>query len=159
MYKKILGIIALLFLATILYSFGKQMNADDKTPNGGNGGVQPIITPQPVVYKDLIVIDSPKVGATVSSPLMVSGKARGNWYFEASFPIDVVDTNGTLLGQGFATAQGEWMTSEYVPFTGTVTYKAPTTSSSTIRVVFKKDNPSGLPENDDFVGVEVNHTK
>lgn len=149
MFKQIAITIVLIILAVALYAFGKQLNMRQ-------AGTEPRIVPLPVAYKDLIVIDSPLVGESVSSPITVSGKARGNWYFEASFPIDVVDVDGNLLGQGYATAEGEWMTSEYVPFKGTVNFKAPITSSSTIRIVFKKDNPSGLPENDDFVAVEVN---
>ncbi|TSC62065.1 MAG: hypothetical protein G01um101448_178 [Parcubacteria group bacterium Gr01-1014_48] len=104
---------------------------------------------------DLIMVTTPVSGATVGSPLTVSGEARGTWYFEASFPIDVLDTDGNVLGQGFAEAQGEWMTEEFVPFTGTITFSAPTAGVTNGTVVFKKDNPSGLPENDDSVSVPV----
>lgn len=152
MFKQIAAIIVLIFLGVTLYAFGKQMNLRQT-------GDEPKIVPQPVAYKDMIVIDSPLVGETVRSPLTVTGKARGNWYFEASFPVQVVDTNGTVLGQAPAQAQGEWMTSEYVPFKATIDFKAPTTPTSTIRVVFKKDNPSGLPQNDDFVAVEINYSR
>lgn len=86
------------------------------------------------VFKDQIV----------SSPLTITGRARGV-YFEGSFPIELVDGNGKTLVQGTAQAQGDWMTSEFVPFTATLTFAKPTTATGTL--IFRNDNPSGLPEN------------
>jgi hypothetical protein len=51
------------------------------------------------------------------------------------------------------------MTTEYVPFQGTVTFKAPKNPNAKLQIKFNKDNPSGLPENEDFVSVEVNYSK
>lgn len=108
-----------------------------------------------VATSDLIVVETPLSGSTISSPLLVSGRARGGWYFEASFPIDVVTADGTVIGQGFATAQGEWMTEDFVPFTGLITFTAPVGDATSGMVIFKKDNPSGLPEHDDSILVPV----
>lgn len=114
------------------------------------------VVPDGTVDKnDLIVVETPVPGTTISSPLLVRGKARGNWYFEASFPIDVLAADGTVVGQGFATAQGEWMTEEFVPFTGSITFTAPVQEMKSGIIVFKKDNPSGLSEHDDSVSVPV----
>lgn len=88
-----------------------------------------------------IVIDKPAIGNTISSPLSVSGKARGGWYFEASAPVNVIDSTGKVLGQGFVTAEGEWMTSEFVPFSGIIRFTPGTATSGA--VVFMNDNPSG----------------
>lgn len=96
---------------------------------------------------DLIKVTSPLVGTTVTSPLVITGEARGNWFFEASFPIKLLDANGTMIATGFAQAEGDWMTEEFVPFRSEIQFMAPLTSSGTI--VLEKDNPSGLPENDD----------
>lgn len=108
---------------------------------------------QKTSYKDLIEVDIPKPEASVTSPLVVEGRARGNWYFEASFPVEVLDEDGSSLGIGIAEAQGEWMTVEFVPFSGKVVFSKPKGSEGT--VVFRKDNPSGLPENDDSVSIPV----
>jgi murein DD-endopeptidase MepM/ murein hydrolase activator NlpD len=91
--------------------------------------------------------------SVVASPLMVSGEARGMWYFEASFPVTVRDANDQVLGTGVAQAQGEWMTTEFVPFQTTVSFTP--SSTPTGFVVFQKDNPSGLPEHADEVRVPV----
>ena len=102
---------------------------------------------------DLINVTSPRIDAVVQNPLSVTGEARGNWYFEASFPIKIYDSAGTLLGVTPAQAQGDWMTSEYVPFSALFTYKTPTTVTGYL--VFEKDNPSGLPENANELRIPV----
>lgn len=102
---------------------------------------------------DLIRIDSPRPTQQVSSPLEIRGQARGSWFFEASFPVKLLDANGSTLASGIATAQGEWMTSEFVPFTATLTYAVPSVGAGTL--VLQKDNPSGLPEHDDQLIVPV----
>ncbi len=103
-----------------------------------------------------ITVAVPTVGAVVTNPVMVSGSARGYWFFEGSFSVELTDLEGNLLGQGIATAQGEWMTEELVSFSGEIS----TNSGEDVRfkpgiVVFKKANPSGLAENDDSVSVRV----
>ena|SRR3990172_1512001 len=103
--------------------------------------------------EDLIVIDSPKPGEIVTSPLTVKGKARGSWYFEASFPVRLEDTNGSVLAQTPAQAQGEWMTNDFVPFEGTLEFFPP--EIETGKLIFERDNPSGLPENSASLEVPV----
>ena len=108
---------------------------------------------QPASYDDLITVDTPLPNTAVQSPLEISGKARGPWYFEAQFPVTLVDGNGTVLAQAPAHAQGDWMTNDYVPFTAVLTFNAPTTATGTL--ILKKDNPSGLPQNADQLEVPV----
>lgn len=109
----------------------------------------------PAQYEDLIRVDTPLPGAVVSSPLVVRGEARGGWYFEASFPLELRDADGAVLAQGYAQAQGEWMTKEYVPFESIpLTFPAqPKGSVGTL--VVHNDNPSGLPENDRSLSIPV----
>lgn len=102
---------------------------------------------------ELIKVDSPQTGQTVSSPLSVSGQARGQWYFEADFPIELVDANEKVLGTGIGHAQSDWMTEEFVPFTSEIEFETPETKTGTL--ILHKDNPSGLPENDDELKVPV----
>lgn len=107
-------------------------------------------------HSDIIILDSPLSRATVSSPLLIAGEARGSWFFEASFPVYLVDSHGNMLGQGIAQAQGDWMTSNFVPFKATITFTAdPQIIGDTGTLILKKDNPSGLPENDDALRVPV----
>ena len=105
--------------------------------------------------QDLIRATTPQPGSQITSPLTVSGEARGTWYFEASFPIEIQDAQGNVIGQGYAQAQGEWMTTDFVAFQSIpITFTAePTGSAGTL--VLKKDNPSGLPENEDQLLIPV----
>lgn len=94
----------------------------------------------------MVTVDTVKEGDRIHSPVTIAGKAVGPWFFEASFPIVITDESGTVLGQGIAQAQGEWMTQNMVPFQATLTFAKGTAQRGFL--VFKKDNPSGLPEND-----------
>jgi hypothetical protein len=100
----------------------------------------------------LIEIAAPLPGATVKSPLTVTGKARGTWFFEASFPMKLLDSNGNVLAQGPAQAQAEWMTEDFVPFSATLNFTATTATGS---LILEKDNPSGMPEHDQSVTIPV----
>lgn len=102
---------------------------------------------------DLIQVDSPQPGGLITSPVTITGKARGQWYFEASFPIKIFDENGKVIGQGIAEAQGDWMTSEFVPFKAIVTFTKSPTKTGTI--LLEKDNPSGLPEHADSIRISI----
>ncbi|RJQ36354.1 hypothetical protein C4552_03645 [Candidatus Parcubacteria bacterium] len=102
---------------------------------------------------DLIVLDRPLQNEVVSSPLVLEGEARGNWYFEASFPIRIFDADNRELGVIPAQAQGEWMTTDFVPFRAVLYFDPPTTETGTL--VLEKDNPSGLPEHANELRVPV----
>jgi hypothetical protein len=116
------------------------------TPNPTeNGGTTNEDLPQEPAQNSMIRVTSPLPNASVRSPLTITGEARGGWYFEASFPVKILDANGKVLGQHYAEAQGEWMTNNFVPFRSTLTFSTPTTETGTL--VLEKDNPSGLPEN------------
>ena len=103
--------------------------------------------------KDLIVLVSPQPNGVVTSPLELNGEARGNWYFEAVFPVKLYDANGNVLVQGQGQAQGEWTTTDFVPFKTTLEFTVPATDTGTL--VLEKDDPSGLPANADSLIVPV----
>lgn len=96
----------------------------------------------------LIRVDMPVENTLIKNPVKLSGEARGSWYFEASFPVRIEDVNGNVLGQHFLQADGEWMTTEFVPFSGELPYVPPPVTT-TGYIIFQKDNPSGLAEFDD----------
>ncbi len=101
-----------------------------------------------------VVIDAPKSGATVPKTFTVTGKAPGNWFFEASFPIQVRDANNKVIGQGIAQALSDWMTTGDVPFKAEIS-TASSTYTGAATLVLMRDNPSGLPENDDAVSIPI----
>jgi hypothetical protein len=113
--------------------------------------------PEAVVMNDKVEVFSLRPGDIIQSPLTIKGRARGYWFFEASFPVRVQDASGTDLGSDIATAQDEWMTEEFVPFTATVEFSEPAGGFGF--VVLQKDNPSGLPEHADEVRVPVRFFK
>lgn len=109
----------------------------------------------PAAKANLIVVDAIRPGDTVSSPLVVTGKARGTWYFEASFPVELVDANNTLVANGIAQAQSDWMTVDFVPFKTTLTFVTQDWKDMNGTLIFRKDNPSGEPQFDDQMRLPV----
>ncbi len=106
---------------------------------------------------DLIIVENLIPGEIISvSPLIVKGKARGSWFFEGSFPIEIIDLNGKKHSPAVAEAEGDWMTEEFVPFTASLYLENIPQGDATL--VLRKDNPSGLPEFDDslFFPVKIN---
>lgn len=102
--------------------------------------------------------DWPEAGV-ITSPLKITGKVPGNWSFEASFPIDIISQGGAGISTAAAELQGDWMTTELVPFTATLTFDESILTGDDGTIVFRKANPSGLPENDDSVELEVRFSK
>lgn len=108
---------------------------------------------QPVDKSDLIQVTQPQSNATINNPLIIEGQARGLWFFEASFPVKLVDSQGKILAQGVAQAQSDWMTENFVPFKATLEFNVSDTQPGNLFLI--KDNPSGLPENDDSLTIPV----
>lgn len=105
---------------------------------------------------DLIRVTRPTPQSTITSPITITGIARGMWYFEGSFPVSIVNWDGLIIGEGVATAEGEWMTEDLIPFTATITYTIDLeTPYNRGAIILKKDNPSGLPEHDDAIEIPV----
>ena len=102
---------------------------------------------------DLVVVTSPLPGATVPATFTVTGQARGTWYFEASFPLEVTSASGEQLVQMPVQAQGEWMTTNFVPFSAQVTL--PATYKGAAKIILHNDNPSGLPENEKSLTIPI----
>ena len=103
---------------------------------------------------DLIIVSNPRPNDTITSPLVIEGEARGYWFFEASFPVALLDGDGNEIAIGIAQAQSEWMTNDFVPFEATLQFTNPVSGNGTL--ILHRDNPSGLPENDDELIMPVN---
>lgn len=127
--------------------------------------VEPVATTTEITYTnasvDLIVVELPFPDAVTGKEFSAIGQARGYWFFEASFPIEVIDANGNILAMGIAQAQPDpvtneinWMTEDFVPFKADIII--PETFMGPATIVFKKDNPSGLPENDASISFPIN---
>lgn len=149
--KIIIFLLVLLIIGAVSYLVFSNLNKDDVADKDAVLDIG-IIT-EPEEQSDLIHLETPLANQTISSPLIISGQARGSWFFEASFPIKLYDSNGELLGVAVAQSIGDWMTDNFVPFKAELDFNY---SSSTEGVlVLEKDNPSGLPEYDDQLRIPV----
>lgn len=140
-----LVVIALIVLAAFIYS---GVNQPKILP----------LTPPITDANDSIMVFSPTKDEVITSPLVVTGKARGQWFFEASFPVVLVNWDGLIIAQGLAEARNDWMTNDYVLFKATLSFSNPTTDQDFTHrgaLILKKDNPSGLPENDAAIEIPV----
>lgn len=108
--------------------------------------------------EDRIRIDAPRPNAMIASPLAISGEARGYWFFEASFPVVLTDWDGRIIAEGHATAGDDWMVEDFVPFTAELTFEKPEDIGDFSKrgtLILKRDNPSGLPENDAALEIPI----
>ncbi len=146
-----LAVTATLFLASaVLVLLGTVVWILNRAPET----IPPPPLPQVATYKDMVVVETPLPESRISSPLTIRGKARGNWFFEASFPVILTNWDGLIIAEGHAQADGEWMTTDFVPFTATLNFEKPNYGERGA-LILKKDNPSGLPEHDDAFEMTV----
>lgn len=102
----------------------------------------------------LIIVDYPKEGHKINSPLKIYGKARGSWFFEGSFLIELVDVDRNIISRSIATSTEDWMTEDFIDFTSEMYFDKPTSTINAI-LIFKKDNPSGNPDFDQSILIPV----
>ncbi len=128
-------------------NYKKAINIDQVTASNAFGSCK----------QNLVVLENIKSGDYIDprAPLHLTGRARGNWYFEASFPVQIVDRHNNVLASGFASAQGDWMTTEFVPFSSALTFTKAPEKNSTGKIILKKDNPSDMRALDDSLEVMV----
>jgi hypothetical protein len=110
-------------------------------------------TPAPKPLHARIVMSQPRNGAHVGPTFSIEGKAPGNWFFEGSAPFLVRTETGEKIAQGTIRAQGEWMTENLVDFAGDVSITGEYRGSAILVLI--KDNPSGLPEQDDALEIPL----
>lgn len=155
----IVSLIALLLFTTLAVwpktdSENNQPTNDAITDNSSDSDV---VTPE-IYYtnasEDDIIVSFPLPGDTIISPLTVSGKARGTWFFEASAPVVIVNWDGLIIGEGYIQTTSDWMTEDFVDFTGKITFTNPTYKNNGA-IIIKNDNPSGLSENDKAVEIPI----
>lgn len=99
-----------------------------------------------------LIIDRPVLDKAVSCPLQIKGKISGSWFFEASFAIDIKQNN-RIIETIVATTEDDWMTKEKVSFKAN--YDCQNCSNGPLDLIFKKENPSDIPEKDDQVLVSI----
>lgn len=159
---KIKNVIAVLVLILIIYAGFMAWNQKDDTVVPADTMNVVSVNPEDLsAYlaskQDMIRVTNPLVagvGAAFLQTTQVTGEARGTWFFEGSFPVEVVDMEGTMITQGIAQANGEWMTESFVPFSVTLTLPAHVVGQAG-SLLLKKDNPSDEPQFDDLLEIPV----
>jgi hypothetical protein len=149
---KIISIIIILLVVSVTFKFINDAELAKENINKLNE--EPVIEP---VYKNasanLIQVELPYPGAVTGKEFKIIGKARGYWFFEGSFPVELQTLDGNILGGGVATAEGEWMTEDFVNFTAEM--QTPSAFIGPAILILRKDNPSGLPENDASISFPI----
>jgi hypothetical protein len=100
-----------------------------------------------------IVVDSPLTNEFMTSPWVVEGRAKGPWFFEAIFPVRLLNGEGEEIARTSAQAQSDWQTSTFVPFKAEIEFDRVTTATGTL--ILEKSNSSGLVENDLKIEIPV----
>jgi hypothetical protein len=144
----ILGLVVVFGIVIAGFIFFSQQSVAPTVPEPQNAE-----TPAFTDKSDKITVSNIVWGSKITSPVSIQGEARGTWFFEASFPIEVRDEEGNVLGSGIATAKSEWMTENFVPFSAQISFSAGGKTNGFLALI--KDNPSGEPEFDDELLIPV----
>lgn len=104
-----------------------------------------------------VIIFSPQPNQLVDSPLRVEGKAKGTWFFEAAMPIKILDEEGRELAVSYAQALDNWMTEDFIPFSGEIRFISDKEQAGLL--VLNKANPSGLAEYEEAFSLPVRLAK
>ena len=102
---------------------------------------------------DTIHVTNPLQNYLIQSPLIITGEAKGSWYFEGSFPIRLIDANGKEIVSSNVQAKSNWMTTDFVPFEAKIIFSTPVTETGTL--ILEKDNPSGLPQKNNSISIPI----
>lgn len=89
-----------------------------------------------------IVIETPQSGVRAQSPLVVSGEAPNNWFFEAVFPTVLVGADGRVIAEAPAEAQSDWTAPGMIRFRAQLVYVI--TEETPATLVLQEDMPTGL---------------
>lgn len=152
--------ILLCFLSLFFLKFLK----DEKTLNFKNEKILKGEEIENVDFKGRtdIIVESPKPNEFISSPLVIKGKAKGNWFFEAKFPVVLTDWDGKIIKEYYVEAESNWMTNDFVPFRAIFEFQSPVFEgvgdehfSRKGYLIFKKATPSSLDEHNDFFEIPI----
>jgi len=110
------------------------------------------------VVSTFVEVSSPLNNQVIESPATLKGRVLAPWLSEGQAPVELQDKNGKMLGKGIIKGPADWMTrSGWMDFEVKVTFSEAATEDGF--VVFKKDNPSGRPELDSELKIQVKFKK
>lgn len=133
---------SIVFILVLAGIFGAGVYYISQNPSQDSQTQSPIAVRD---LNDLILVSSPLPDQEITSPLIVEGRARGIWFFEAVFPVVLMNQNGQVLAGSLATTQSDWMTEDFINFRAELNFKLVPGGRGTI--ILKNNNPSGLAQN------------
>lgn len=102
--------------------------------------------------KDEITVSSIQDNQEISSPVVIEGEAKKEWFFEGQFPVYIMDNERRIVGNGNAVAKENGMNDDVIPFIATIDFNA---DAPTGFIILEKNNPSGLAEKKVSVQIPV----
>lgn len=151
----VLIVLVIAFIATTIVAYFWQQNIINEK-NARINDLEQQIAESPVIdyvsaKGEQVIIYTPNNNDIINSPITIIGQIPGNWAVEGDFMAYVKDSDGNNIGESIVKINGDWTATDLVPFSTTISFDG----SGAGTVVLQKDNPSGLPENDDQVVLNV----
>lgn len=134
-----LAILSVLFVLLLLFlNNRKSLNFVEE---------QKQIFPTIIKNTEEIIVTSPELTNSISSPFKIIGKVKNSWMFEGSFSVDLLDSNHQYINKSVCNevTPGSWTSEEMIDFVCDLKFQ---TQSSSGYLKFFADNPSGLPQNE-----------
>lgn len=104
----------------------------------------------------MVTLSTPIENTVISNPLLLTGTAPGNWFFEATAPVSIVNWDGLIIGEWYISALDDWMTTGLVLFSGSVSFERdPMTPYPHGRLILKRSNPSWESVNDQWIEIPI----
>jgi hypothetical protein len=103
-------------------------------------------------------VSEPSPNSRVTSPLRISGRAQGMWFFDGKLAVQLLDAAGNLIAESAAEARppagGNRTAPEFTAFALTLEFQTPTTTPAGL-LILRNHNPSGDPEQDIIFAIPV----
>lgn len=128
------------------------------TDGNGNSFTENVPLPKNAITNEKVHVFYPTPGTILASPISFSGEAKGSWYFEGSFPVEVRDSTGKTVAKAVAHANSKWMTDKFVPFDDVIAVPL-RVDTGDLYLVLKRDNPSGDPKNNEEVVIPIKYIR
>lgn len=100
-----------------------------------------------------LLVSSPDLTKQQQCGFKINGTITGVWFFEGSFPIDLVDDDGNLIVNAIAMTEEDWMTEEQVPFESLINCGSDCPSKGFL--ILTKNDPSDETNSSDTISIPV----
>lgn len=95
-----------------------------------------------------VSVTQPELGATITSPVTVTGQAPGTWFFEAVLQFEILSDDGGVVGEEIFVTDEMWMTEDLLDFSLEIEFDSPDANLGFIKVI--KHDVSDIPRNKNF---------